>query len=392
MNSVLPMLIAVVLNLVPGEVTTFTMEVEEREIMHFTKQADGGWKARSQPDHDLGTFYVDGAKLTNKRDGKEQTQDLSRMLGVGKDTSWMKLKTFRFGDAKISIVHKENGLDFNFRERRGTKVINETWPVRWIEVLSAKELDDFEAKLKADPQYLMQLLAEDRDKGETLLRAGQKQRPTARPWAMDVQMLFACDGFTGKSLQGEERVAHFKHALEYLQESYDIAVQALDKSHDEMLEEALPGLRLDLALAALEAGEVDSAKKHAAETLRNNKDQTNWNYGNIIHNANQILGRCAVREGKLADAKTYLLKAGATPGSPQLDSFGPQMQLARELSEKGEQETVLEYLDLVARFWANPDERTEANSKRTAREHLNQLEAWKTQLRAGKIPDHTKWK
>jgi len=46
----------------------------------------------------------------------------------------------------------------------------------------------------------------------------------------------------------------------------------------------------------------------------------------------------------------------------------------------------------VARFWANPDERTEANSKRIAHDHLNQLEAWEKQIRAGKTPDHEKWK
>lgn len=254
------------------------------------------------------------------------------------------------------------------------------------------DLDAFEAKLEADPQYLMRLLAEDRDTAEALIRAGQKQRPTARLWAVDVQGLFAGDVFTGKSLQGKEKVAHFKHALAYLRESCDIAVQTLNKSHDEELQAALPGLRLDLALAAVEAGEVETAKKHAADTLHNNTDRTDWNYGNIIHNANQILGRCALREGKLADAKKYLLEAGATPGSPQLDSSGPQMQLARELLKKGEKEVVLQYLDLVASFWANPDERTEANTKRIAREHLNQLETWKRQIRAGKLPDHTKWK
>ncbi len=90
-------------------------------------------------------------------------------------------------------------------------------------------------------------------------------------------------------------------------------------------------------------------------------------------------------------AKNHLLAAGATPGSPQLDSFGPQMQLAGELLAQGEKETVLQYLDLVARFWANPDERTEAASKRVAREHLVLLESWKTQVRAGKVPDHAKW-
>ena len=260
------------------------------------------------------------------------------------------------------------------------------------EAADAKTLELFESKLETHPEFLTELLAEDRDRGERLLRAAQQRRPTARPWALDVQMLFAVDVAAGKALQGRKRTAHFKHALEYLQETHDLAVKALEEAPNETLEAVLPGLRMDLARAALEAGELELAKKHAVETLRNNTDPKDWNYGNVIHNANQILGRCALREGELAEAKNYLLKAGATPGSPQLDSFGPRMQLARELLEKGEKETVLQYLDLVARFWANPDERTEANSERIDREHLRQLEAWKEQVRAGKVPAGNRWR
>ncbi len=105
-----------------------------------------------------------------------------------------------------------------------------------------------------------------------------------------------------------------------------------------------------------------------------------------------MLGRNALREGKLDEAKQHLLAAGHTPGSPQLNSFGPGFILARELAEKGERDTVIAFLELVARFWANPDERTEANSKRVASENLKQLESWKTQLRTGKVPDHPKWR
>jgi hypothetical protein len=46
-----------------------------------------------------------------------------------------------------------------------------------------------------------------------------------------------------------------------------------------------------------------------------------------------------------------LLKAGATPGSPQLNSFGPNMALAKELLDKGEREAVLEYFTLCSKFW-----------------------------------------
>jgi tetratricopeptide (TPR) repeat protein len=261
---------------------------------------------------------------------------------------------------------------------------------RSLPSVSTEDLAEYEAMIK-DPQYpLMKLLAEDRDKAEALIRAGQKQRPGAHLWAMDVQTLFAADQFTGKSLQGKKRVAHFKHALEYLQESYDLTVEVLKKAPMEQLQEVLPGLQIDLALAALEANETELAKQHASETLQKNTDDTSDHYGNVIHNANQILGRCALREGKLDDAKAYLLKAGTTPGSPQLNSFGPPMQLARELLEKGEKETVLQYLDLVSKFWAS-DNQESVLGKQVSKEHAALIAEWKREIAEGKIPTGAQW-
>src|SRR5688572_3104179 len=135
-------------------------------------------------------------------------------------------------------------------------------PQRALPSVSTKDLDDFETKAKADPQYVMILLAQDRAKAEALIRAGQKQRPTARVWASDVQMLFATDVFEGKSLQGKAKVAHYQYALAYLQESFDVAVETLKKAPNEELQETLPSLQIDLALAAVETGETALAKKH----------------------------------------------------------------------------------------------------------------------------------
>jgi hypothetical protein len=112
---------------------------------------------------------------------------------------------------------------------------------------------------------------------------------------------------------------------------------------------------------ALVAGEKEKAKEYAetllkqAETLRDN-----WNYGNAIHVANLVLGHIALASGDTAEAKSYLLAAGNTPGSAQLNSFGPNMRLAKSLLEKGEKETVIEYFDLCAKFWKLKKERIDA--------------------------------
>jgi len=77
----------------------------------------------------------------------------------------------------------------------------------------------------------------------------------------------------------------------------------------------------------------------------------NWNYGNALHKANMCLGRLALRKGQLEEAKIFLRQAGETPGSPQLNSFGPNMALAKELLELGEKEAVLHYLNACKKFW-----------------------------------------
>ena len=40
----------------------------------------------------------------------------------------------------------------------------------------------------------------------------------------------------------------------------------------------------------------------------------NWNYGNVVHNANSILGLIALHAGRRADAGSYLLASGRPPG------------------------------------------------------------------------------
>jgi hypothetical protein len=143
----------------------------------------------------------------------------------------------------------------------------------------------------------------------------------------------------------------------------------------------------------LRDGKVEEAEALATELARlAPKHKQDWNYGNAIADSNEVLGQIALSKGDVGEAKKHLLASADSKGSPQLNSFGPRFVLARELAEKGERETVIAYLDSVARFWANPEERTEPNSKRLASENLKELESWKEQLRDGKVPDHPKWR
>jgi hypothetical protein len=108
----------------------------------------------------------------------------------------------------------------------------------------------------------------------------------------------------------------------------------------------------EMAQAALRAGDEAKAVAYANELLRPGQpDAADWNYGNAIHDGHMVLGLVAVRHGDIPAARQHLLDAGKTPGSPVLGSFGPNMALAKELLEKGERDTVLEYFSECRRFW-----------------------------------------
>ncbi len=103
---------------------------------------------------------------------------------------------------------------------------------------------------------------------------------------------------------------------------------------------------------AIEAGENAKAEQYATELLASaEKNQNDWNYGNALNIGNVILGRVALQRGDMAGAREHLLAAGNVAGSPQLDSFGPDMSLAKELFAKGDRDTVLAYLQSCGKFW-----------------------------------------
>jgi hypothetical protein len=126
------------------------------------------------------------------------------------------------------------------------------------------------------------------------------------------------------------------------------------------------------AAAAFNAGDHAKAKDIANELLAIAPEwKKDWNYGNAIHTANLVLGRIALRDGDKELASRYLLAAGETPGSPQLDSFGPDMLFAKEMLEAGERDIVLKYFDLCSEFW---------------KRHKEQLDEWRASVEKGEMP------
>jgi hypothetical protein len=129
----------------------------------------------------------------------------------------------------------------------------------------------------------------------------------------------------------------------------------------------------DAAKESFNAGDVDAARGYAEELMELYPQfRGNWNYGNAIEDAHLVLGRIAVAEGRIDDAKRHLLEAGKSSGSPQMDTFGPNMSLARDLLLHGERDVVLEYFELCRKFWDMGH---------------GKLDQWGRQVEDGDVPD-----
>jgi hypothetical protein len=97
----------------------------------------------------------------------------------------------------------------------------------------------------------------------------------------------------------------------------------------------------------------------------------NWNYGNAIHDANRYLGLATLRAGKVDEAAGFLVLASKSTGSPQLDTFGPDLDLADALLKRGKTEAVTEYLRGIHQFWEMDN---------------GQVERWIAAIKKGETP------
>lgn len=201
------------------------------------------------------------------------------------------------------------------------------------------------------------LLLNDSDAAASLYQRAEAVEPQNPEWSHHLGHLYSL-GLSRKT--GEEKL---KSAM--------ASLGAYERSLAETRDVERGSLLPYIATIALEAGETAKARGYAEEMLKKaGDDSRGWNGGNLVHHGHLVLGRIALHDGDTKTAQEHLLAAGKTQGSPQLNSFGPNMTLAKELLEKGERQTALEYLKLCGSFWKD-----------------GRLEAWSQEIQAGKIPD-----
>ena len=184
-------------------------------------------------------------------------------------------------------------------------------------------------------------------KAEELLKQAETHAPKDPKWSLELGQLYSLK-LVGNTEKDEKRAAAAE-ALKHFERSYELSTEI---GRDAML--------TSLGKMALAAGDLDKAKTYASKMIPTENSRQDWNYGNKFYSGNQLLGRIALAAGDVDGAKSFLLESAKTPGSPQLGSFGPNMQLASELLEAGEKETVLEFFENCKSFWGMGAEKLDA--------------------------------
>lgn len=154
------------------------------------------------------------------------------------------------------------------------------------------------------------------------------------------------------------------------QERYDRAIEALQSADSPYARWCALG---EAAKTSVEIGSDEEAASYANELSQLAPTYTDdWNYGNAIHDFNVVFGCLCLRGGNAEAARDHLLAAGRSPGSPQMDSFGPNMSLAKALLEAGHHDVVLEYFELCSVFW---------------KMDRGQIDQWTGEVKGGQSPN-----
>lgn len=136
------------------------------------------------------------------------------------------------------------------------------------------------------------------------------------------------------------------------------------------------GILIEIATVAVLSENYERATEAAERLLADATDHVDtFEYGNAVHYAHIALGKVAMARNDSASAAEHLRAAGETPGSPQLNSFGPDFELASQLLAIGQRDAVVCYIDGCKKFWKSD---------------ASLLEKWALVIERGEVPDFSK--
>jgi len=190
----------------------------------------------------------------------------------------------------------------------------------------------------------------DPAEADRLVHQISEREPNSSEWPLELAHLYRMFGIPGQKIDNpaERAIEEYRRVLEL--------------TKNPAAREALPG---EMADAAFRIGDFPAAVELAKIYLKSSDRLAG-------QRANTILGRIALRTGDLAAARQYLLDSANPAAARDIAFSGPALVLAKELIERGERETVLEYLEICLKMWPRGE---------------NVLRIWIADIKNGRTPN-----
>jgi tetratricopeptide (TPR) repeat protein len=196
------------------------------------------------------------------------------------------------------------------------------------------------------------------DLSERLYTRARELEPDNPEWVKGLAFLQKQDN---RRLEPAQRGRSAAAALSHLEEAYRLSADDAGRAI----------VLVDLAKAAFDAGERARAARAAEELLRVTAKPFD---AKCAHAGHTLLGRLALRDGNVEEAKRHLRAAGeALARMEGARHFLPsELWLAKELLERGERGLVVDYLRTCSTGWHDPN-------------HCG--EVWAVAIERGEMPD-----
>lgn len=141
----------------------------------------------------------------------------------------------------------------------------------------------------------------------------------------------------------------------------------------------------------------DKVEFYALEYLNTAKSyQKNWNFGNAIFYGNMALASVSIQKHDNKSAIKHIILASLTPGSPQLNSFGPfndslYTEPLFELFKLGERNSLIEFAQNCKKFLKDSSEKeTPENHKlheSVSKWNIDSMDRFINQIQTNQTPD-----
>jgi hypothetical protein len=154
----------------------------------------------------------------------------------------------------------------------------------------------------------------------------------------------------------------------------------------------------DVLKRARQEKKWDKVQTYAHVFLDQSSSHKNdWNYGNAIFHSHMALSQVAFNKKDMDKARSHLILASSTPGSPQLSSFGPfnsklDTDYILALFNAGERESLITFADNCRKFVtteAHPTstEEEKKNHDIVQEDNIKRLDRFKSQIIKNTAPD-----